>query len=88
MPGLSSHFLVWDLDMVPLRQLRLLWPPPPGANTGRSQYQVAFPLSLLEGSTPLPYIAQLWVIPRMDVQHKGGSAHVICLVLSCTPAAA
>ena len=34
LPGISEHFLIWDLDMVPLRPLRLLWPPPPGAPPG------------------------------------------------------
>jgi len=34
LPGLSEHFLIWDLDMVPLLPLRLFWPPPPGAPAG------------------------------------------------------
>ena len=34
LPGLSEHFVIWDLDMVPLKPLRLLWPPPPGAPLG------------------------------------------------------
>jgi hypothetical protein len=43
LPGLSEYFLIWDMDMVPLRPLPLLTPLPDAADvalTGGSAYQV------------------------------------------------
>lgn len=49
LPGLSEHFLIWDLDMVPLRPLPLLTPVEGkkkssgeggGGETGGSSFQV------------------------------------------------
>ena len=44
LPGLSEHFLIWDMDMVPLRPLPLLTRLPDDLDTdsaGGSQYQVS-----------------------------------------------
>jgi hypothetical protein len=43
LPGLSAYFLIWDMDMVPLRPLPLLTPPldaAAAASMGGSAYQV------------------------------------------------
>jgi len=40
LPGLSEHFLIWDLDMVPLRPLPLLSQVHPSDATGGSDMQV------------------------------------------------
>lgn len=43
LPGLSDYFLIWDMDMVPLRPLPLLSEIPEDTaadTTGGAQYQV------------------------------------------------